>query len=71
MYSEYDENQHLRELYNDLKKEFDNIFAKLYLANEENKMLLKENRQLKKKIDYLLDKIVNYASRLGEKPELW
>ena len=71
MYPEYDENQHLRELYNDLKKEFDNIFAKLYLANEENKMLLKENRQLKKKIDYLLDKIVNYASRLGEKPELW
>lgn len=71
MYPEYDENQHLKELYNDLKKEFDKIFAKLYLANEENKMLLKENKQLKKKIDYLLGRIVNYASRLGEKPELW
>lgn len=70
MYPEYDENQHLKELYNDLKKEFDKIFAKLYLANEENKLLLKQNKMLEKKIDILLKRIVDLSNQLGIKPQI-
>ena len=48
----------LKKLYNELQKEFDRVFAKLYLANEENKQLTKENKKLEKKIVELNDKIL-------------
>lgn len=56
--------------YKELKKEFDRLFAKLYLAEEENKLLLKENKKMKKKMDLILNKLYHYASRLGEEVRL-
>ena len=37
--------------YKELKVEFDRIFAELYLSKEENKMLEKEVRRMKRALD--------------------
>lgn len=54
--------------YNELKKEFDRIFCKLYLAEEENKLLLKQNKQYEKKLDMLIERIVDLSHMLGIEP---
>lgn len=45
--------------------EKEKLFSKLYLATEENKALTKELKRLEKKYQMLVDRLVDYASRLG------
>ena len=56
--------------YKELKEEFDRVFNKLYLASEENKQLLKENKRLEKKVNMLIERVVDLSFRLGIKPSL-
>lgn len=54
--------------YKELKVEFDRIFAELYLSKEENKMLEKEVRRMKRALDRAAARIVDLSSRLGIDP---
>lgn len=54
--------------YKELKVEFDRIFAELYLSKEENKMLEKEVRRMKRALDRAATRIVDLSSRLGIDP---
>lgn len=54
--------------YKELKVEFDRIFAELYLSKEENRMLEKEVRRMKRALDRAATRIVDLSSRLGIDP---
>ena len=54
--------------YKELKVEFDRIFAELYLSKEENRMLEKEVRKMKRALDRAATRIVDLSSRLGIDP---
>ncbi len=63
--------------YNELKEEFERLWKKLYLSEEENKTLKKEIKKLEKEKDKsekntykLLGIIYDYAARLGETPHI-
>ena len=51
-----DEESKALQIIQDEIEEKDKLFAKLYLATEENKTLLRENRKLERKIKMLEDK---------------
>ena len=56
--------------YEELKEEFDKLFAKLYLSEEEKKTLIRENRRLEKKLNMMIEKVVDLSSMLGIKPSI-
>ena len=49
----------------ELQKEFDRIFNLLFLANEENKRLLKEVKKLERKNAMLKDRLLDLSNRYG------
>ena len=59
-----------RQEYEELKWEFDKIYSKLYLSEQENKDLKRENKRLEKKINMLIEKVVDLSSARGVKPSI-
>ena len=63
-YPNFDDiNEALTEIEEDIKEK-DRLFAKLYLATEDNKLLLKQNRSLERKNKMLQDQVADLKHQL-------
>lgn len=56
--------------YKELKEEFDKVFNKLYLATEENKQLVKENKKMEKRLNILIERVIDLSHQLGIEPRI-
>ena len=56
--------------YKELKVEFDKVFNKLYLATEENKQLAKDYKKMEKRLNILIERVIDLSHQLGIEPRI-